>query len=66
LTEKAIRSLLGTQFTAFSAKAFQASGWNGTFVAFNDATAGFQANSDSVVYLANYNLPLASYPIQLA
>jgi hypothetical protein len=65
LTESAIQSLLNSQFPAASARAFQAAGWNGTFVATNDGLAGFKASSDSIVFLENYNLVLATYPIVL-
>jgi hypothetical protein len=43
--------------------AFQASGWNGTFIAINDNIAGFNPTTDSVVFLQNYNLIVASFPI---
>jgi hypothetical protein len=66
LSERAIRALLNPSFTPNAAFAFQATGWNGTFVAFNDNVAGFQASSDSIVFLENYNLITAAYPITLA
>ncbi|MFM1798059.1 MAG: hypothetical protein RLZZ117_337 [Cyanobacteriota bacterium] len=65
LTATAIQSLLNSQFPAFSARAFQAVGWNGTFVAMNDGVAGYNANTDSIVLLQNYNLVLAAHPIVL-
>ena len=65
LSERSIQALLNTSFIPFTACAFQASGWNGTFVAFNDNVAGFQASSDSVVFLENYNLVTANYTITL-
>jgi hypothetical protein len=45
--------------------AFQASGWSGTFVAINDNIAGFNPTTDSVVFLQNYNIIVASHPIQV-
>ena len=66
LSEQYIRALLNPIFTPYTACAFQAFGWNGTFVAFNDNVAGFQASSDGIVFLENYNLITANYPISLA
>jgi Ca2+-binding RTX toxin-like protein len=43
-------------FTPNSSNAFTAIGFSGTFVAFNDAEAGFAASKDSIVYLPSYNI----------
>jgi len=33
----------------------------GTFVAMNDSRAGFQADSDAIVFLKNYSLSVTSF-----
>ena len=43
-------------FTANSSRAFKVSSFSGTFIAFNDAVAGFNAASDSIIFLQNYNI----------
>jgi serralysin len=43
-------------FTANSANAFTVTGLAGTFVAFNDAVAGFNSANDSLIFLQNYTL----------
>lgn len=66
LNASAVSSLLtASVLTANAVRAFQVSGWSGTFVAFNDGVAGFNSSSDGLVFLQNYNLVLASYPIQI-
>jgi Ca2+-binding RTX toxin-like protein len=42
-------------FTANSTRAFTATGFSGTFVAFNDGAAGFNEFSDSIVHLPSFN-----------
>jgi hypothetical protein len=51
-------------FPAASAAAFTVIGSNGTFVAINDTTAGFQHTTDAIIFLASYALS-ASDPITL-
>lgn len=41
-------------FTANSSRAFTVIGKSGTFLAFNDATAGFNAGSDSIIHLNTF------------
>jgi hypothetical protein len=43
-------------FTANSTKAFTALGFSGTFLAFNDGSAGFNELTDSIVHLISFNL----------
>ena len=43
-------------FTANSAEAFRVSDLAGTFIAFNDAVAGFNSANDSLIFLKNYTL----------
>ncbi len=43
-------------FTANSAEAFTVTGLAGTFIAFNDAVAGFNSANDSLIFLQNYTL----------
>jgi Ca2+-binding RTX toxin-like protein len=43
-------------FTANRATAFTVSGQSGTFIALNDATAGFNATTDAILHLENYTL----------
>ncbi|MFO0138060.1 MAG: bluetail domain-containing putative surface protein, partial [Cyanobacteriota bacterium] len=57
LTASAVGSILNTfSFTANSSRAFITIGFSGTFVAFNDGTAGFNEFTDSIVYLPSFNL----------
>ena len=51
-------------FPTASAAAFTVIGSNGTFVAINDSTAGFQQTTDAILFLASYALS-ASDPITL-
>jgi hypothetical protein len=61
LEEASITSLLTTTtFRANSMAAFTASGYQGTFIAMNDARAGFQADTDALVFLQNYRISTAS------
>jgi hypothetical protein len=49
--------LTNTTFAANSIVAFTTSGvGSGTFVAINDATAGFSATNDQLVFLQGYNI----------
>jgi Ca2+-binding RTX toxin-like protein len=41
-------------FTSNTSLAFSAVGSSGTFIAFNDATAGFNSLTDSILWLPNY------------
>ncbi|MEG4132789.1 M10 family metallopeptidase [Microcoleus sp. Pol11C1] len=57
LSEAAISTVLTSGvFTANSAEAFTVSGLAGTFIAFNDAVAGFNSANDSLIFLNNYTL----------
>ncbi|MEG3987638.1 M10 family metallopeptidase [Microcoleus sp. S28C3] len=57
LSEAAISTVLTSGvFTANSAEAFRVSGLAGTFIAFNDAVAGFNSENDSLIFLKNYTL----------
>lgn len=57
LSEAAISTLLTSGvFTANSAEAFTVSDLAGTFIAFNDAVAGFNSANDSLIFLKNYTL----------
>jgi hypothetical protein len=48
--------LTSTVLLANTPKAVTVTGYTGTFVALNDATAGFQAANDSLVFLENYTV----------
>jgi hypothetical protein len=56
--------LTKTRLPANSARALSVTGYNGTFVAFNDATAGFNSTADPLVFLQGYTLS-ASNPISV-
>ena len=57
LSAAAISTLLTSGvFTANSAEAFRVRGLAGTFIAFNDAVAGFNSANDSLIFLQNYTL----------
>jgi Ca2+-binding RTX toxin-like protein len=47
-------------FAASSSVAFTAIGFSGTFIALNDAIAGFNAATDSIVHLVAYNISSAN------
>lgn len=62
LTSSAIAVVLTPlTFTANSAAAFTAAGYTGTFIAFNDSRAGFQADSDSIILLQGFTLSPTNY-----
>ena len=48
--------LTSTVLPASTPRAVTVTGYTGTFVALNDATAGFQAANDSLVFLQNYTV----------
>ena len=57
LTQAAIQlALPSAVFTANSARAFTVTGQTGTFIALNDGAAGFNAATDSILHLKNYNI----------
>jgi len=57
LSAAAISSVLSSGvFTANSARAFRVTGFSGTFIAMNNAVAGFNAATDSIIFLQNYTL----------
>lgn len=61
LTPAAIQAVLTAGvFTANSARAFRVSFQSGTFIAFNDGTAGFDAGTDSILHLQDYFIDSAS------
>jgi Ca2+-binding RTX toxin-like protein len=53
--------LNATTFSANSVAAFTVTGQVGTFVAMNDGRAGFQADSDAIVFLKNYSLSATNF-----
>jgi Ca2+-binding RTX toxin-like protein len=53
--------LNSTAFSANSVAAFTVTGQVGTFIAMNDARAGFQADSDAIVFLKNYSVSATSF-----
>ena len=53
--------LSADKFVANSAAAFTCDGFEGLFVVFNDRRDGYQHNSDTLIFLQNYNL--ASGPL---
>ena len=53
--------LNSTTFSANSVAAFTVAGQVGTFVAMNDGRAGFQADSDAIVFLKNYSLSATNF-----
>jgi Ca2+-binding RTX toxin-like protein len=57
LSSAQVGSILNTfSFASSSSVAFRAVGFSGTFVAFNDAIAGFNPNNDAIVHLISYNI----------
>ena len=57
LIESSIKGLLTeTVFEANSVDAFKVIGISGCFVAINDSSNGFQAGTDSIIYLLNYEI----------
>ncbi len=51
--------LTNSVFTANIAKAFKVTGIGGTFIALNDTSAGFNAATDSIIFLQNYTGPIS-------
>ena len=63
LVESSIKGLLTeTVFEANSVDAFKVIGISGCFVAINDSNNGFQAGTDSIIHLLNYDIS-ASNPV---
>ena len=57
LSATSVASILNAfSFTANSSAALTVVGFSGTFLAFNDATAGFNASTDSILQLPVYNI----------
>jgi serralysin len=57
LSSVQVGSILNTfSFASSSSVAFTAVGFSGTFIAFNDAVAGFSPINDSIVHLIAYNI----------
>jgi hypothetical protein len=54
------KALGGRHFGSKKAAAFQARGFNGTFIALNDNRPGFQTNSDAVIFLEGFNISRAN------
>ena len=48
--------LNATNFSTYSVAAFTVTGQVGTFISMNDGRAGFQADSDAIVFLKSYSL----------
>jgi Ca2+-binding RTX toxin-like protein len=53
--------LNSTTFSANSVAAFTVTGQVGSFIAMNDGRAGFQADSDAIVFLKNYSVSATSF-----
>ena len=53
--------LNATTLSANSVAAFTVTGQVGTFIAMNDGRAGFQADSDAIVFLKNYSLSATNF-----
>lgn len=53
-------SLNAGSFLANAVTAFKVTGIPGTFIAANDSRPGFQADSDLIISLANYNIGTAN------
>ena len=53
--------LTTSSFTANGVAAFTANSHSGTFIAMNDARAGFQADTDSIVWLRDYSISAANF-----
>ena len=61
LTEAAIQLVLtNAAFAANTAEAFKVTGQNGTFIALNNGVAGFQAASDAIIQLSDYDIAVAT------
>ena len=57
LSNAQVGSILNAfSFASSSSVAFSAVGFSGTFVAFNDAIAGFNPDNDAIVHLISYNI----------
>ena len=56
LSEADVATRLTTTWAANSARAFTVTGHSGTFVALNDSQAGYQAESDAILFLQGYNI----------
>ena len=56
LSAAEIATRLTPAWAANSARAFTAIGYAGTFVALNDAQAGYQAESDAILFLEGYSV----------
>jgi hypothetical protein len=62
LSAQSIAGLLNpSTFTTNSVAAFTANGRTGSFIAMNDGRAGFQADSDAIIFLQNYMLNTANF-----
>jgi Ca2+-binding RTX toxin-like protein len=61
LAATSVGSILNVfSFTPNSSAAFTVIGFSGTFIAFNDGTAGFDANADSILQLPGYNINVSN------
>jgi len=61
LSAAAISSVLTSGvFGASSARGFTVTGQSGTFIALNDAVAGFNSATDSIIFLQNFTIGAAS------
>ena len=61
LSATQISTLLTTAtFIANNAEAFTVQSMSGTFVALNDAVAGFQAGNDALIHLSNYTIGVSN------
>ncbi|MFB2805914.1 bluetail domain-containing putative surface protein, partial [Microcystis sp. BLCC-F209] len=61
LTAAAIQLVLtNAAFAANTAAAFKVTGQSGTFIALNNGVAGFQAASDAIIQLSDYDIAVAT------
>ena len=57
LSSSAIAAVLSSAaFPANSARAFTVTGQTGTFIALNNASAGFSSSADAIIHLSNYTI----------
>jgi hypothetical protein len=56
LSASEIANKLTPSWAVNSVRAFTVTGYSGTFIAMNDAQAGYQADKDAIIFLQGYNL----------
>jgi hypothetical protein len=60
LTKDNIDTVLTSSWDANTARAFTVTGFQGTFVALNDAQTGYQAETDAILFLSGYDVSSAN------